>query len=124
MATIAALGISGCMPNFSSDAEKGQDDDTTDAKRSMSFDLSAKGTSPVEVDVPDEPVATSKTDTPGVEFELYALQRSGKTVNVVFAMHNTGDEDVERHDAHRNLDESPGAVEWQASNISLTTRST
>lgn len=121
MATIAALGITGCMPGFSSDDDTtGKDDESTGAKRAMTFDLSAKNTTPVEVGIPEEPVATSPTDTPDMEFELYALQRSGKTVNVAFAMHNTGDQEVERGDANRNLDESPGAVSRQASNVSLT----
>ncbi|MQA79436.1 MAG: hypothetical protein GEV10_13315 [Streptosporangiales bacterium] len=87
--------------------------------KAMTFDLVADQGGTVTVDVPAEPIASAPTSTEGLTIELYAVQRSDNVVNVVVAAHNTGKTTIPLQDVTTNLDESPSALEHDASNIAL-----
>lgn len=92
---------------------------TSDSTRLMSFDLVARERGALRVRVPQEPVATVGTATADVQLELYALERSGQAVNVVFALHNTGTKTVPAPALVEAMDEKPGAVLIDTSNVSV-----
>lgn len=121
LAATAVLGTSGCLPGLvdSSKDKRQEHEKTEDTGRKMRFELAADNTEPVAVNIPTKPVASAKTSTDGMVFELYALERSDKVVNVVFAMHNTSDKEVEASTANEHLDETPAALGYQASNVSV-----
>lgn len=89
-----------------------------DARR-MTFRLDAAATGTVSADVPAEPVATVPTSTDGMNFELFTLRRADAVVQVVFALHNTGDADINLAYATADLDENPAAAVHVASNVAL-----
>lgn len=106
-ALVVALAATGC----------GTGDDA--AARRMTFHLDAASAGTVSVDVPAKPVATVPTSTDGMDFELYTLKRSDAVVQVVFALHNTGGEDINLAYATADLDENPAVSVHYASNIAL-----
>lgn len=118
IAAFAVVGLSGCTLGAGSDESAGENRQEQGG-RTMKLDLAAAGTDQLEVSVPSEPIATAPASTAGMAFELYSLKRSGKVVNVVFAMHNTGDEEVNARIATRDLDEDPDVLASNASNVSL-----
>lgn len=119
VAAFAVVGLSGCTLGAGSDESTGKDKQEQHSGRTMKFDLAAADTDQLELSVPSKPIATAPASTAGMAFELYSLERSGKVVNVVFAMHNTGDEEVEAKLATWDLDEDPGPLASNASNVSL-----
>lgn len=50
------------------------------------------GYSPLVAAVPEAPLATAPSSLSHLELEAYLLQRSGRTVQIVFALHNRGTE--------------------------------
>lgn len=89
------------------------------ATRPMTFQLAGGRAGAVTVDVPAKPVATAPTSTEDMSLELYALRRSDAFVQVVFALHDTGDADIELSRAAANLDENPAASFHVASGVAL-----
>lgn len=89
------------------------------AARPMTFQLDAGRAGAVTVDVPRQPIATAPTSTEDVSFELYALQRSDSFVQVVFALHNTGDAEMNLAFVASDLDENPAVSIHVASAVAL-----
>lgn len=86
--------------------------------RTLTFALASDKYGSVKVRVPDTPVATAPTDTPGVDFQLYALQRADTAVRVVFALRHSGP-NYDRAAVTRQLDEDPAIASHSASEVAL-----
>lgn len=76
LAAGAALALAGCTLGASEVPT-----------RKIRFALGEAGYASAQA-VPEKPLAVVHTDQPGLDFELYVLRRSGKAVDVVFALHN------------------------------------
>lgn len=107
MALVLLIALTGC-------AGGGQ----TDARR-MTFRLDAAAAGTVSAVVPAKPVATVPSSTEGMDFELYTLKRTDSVVQVVFALHNVGDADINLAYATADLDENPAAAVHDASGVAL-----
>lgn len=116
-AAVAMLGAAGCTGD--NGAQDRKDGSKAGNGKMMSFDLAAKDSSAVQVNVPDKPIATTPSSTEGLVFELYTVKRSDKVVTVVFALHNTSDKEIENRASTKDLDEDPTALANDASNVSL-----
>jgi hypothetical protein len=89
------------------------------ASRRMTFQLDAATAGPVSVNVPAKPMATVPTSTDGMDFELYVVKRTDAVVQVVFALHNVGDADINLAYATEDLDENPTVSVHDASAVAL-----
>lgn len=78
LAAATILGLAGCTLG----ADRAQT-----PTRKMRFALGQAGYASTQ-QVPEQPMAVVHTSRPGLDFELYVLRRSGKSVDVVFALHN------------------------------------
>ncbi|MBO0828693.1 MAG: hypothetical protein J2P24_13025 [Streptosporangiales bacterium] len=104
--TLAAI-LSGCA---------GDQGATT---RPMTFHLDAATAGRVSADVPAKPMATVPTSTDGMDFELYVVKRTDAMVQVVFALHNVGDADIDLAYATEDLDENPAVSVHDARRVAL-----
>lgn len=107
MVLTLAVTLSGCATDRSA---------TT---RRMTFQLDAATAGPVTVDVPAKPMATVPTSTDGMDFELYVVKRTDAVVQVVFALHNVGDADINLAYATEDLDENPSVSVHDARAVAL-----
>lgn len=85
----------------------------------MKFALNSDAAGALAVKVPSKPKETVPTSTEDVDFELYRLKRSNGVVQVVFALHNTGDSSLNRAYVTEDLDENPAASVHVASGVFL-----
>lgn len=100
----------------------GHDPAAARGPRPVRFDLESASVGALAVDVPAKPVASTPTETTDLTFELYVVKRSGRVVDVVFALYNTGQSGIDLADPTKKLDESPAIPEHAASAIALVDR--
>lgn len=93
--------------------------DQSATTRRMTFHLDAATAGPVSVNVPAKPTATVPTSTDGMDFELYVVKRTDAVVQVVFALHNVGDADINLAYATEDLDENPTVSVHDARAVAL-----
>lgn len=113
LALVAMVAVSGCADGSAAAPEPNA------AARPMKFDLQSDHAGPLAVNVPSAPVTTVHTSTKDLDFELYAAQRSGKVVDIVFALRNTGQDTIGLGDPTTELDENPAITAHFASAIAL-----
>ncbi|MQA78727.1 MAG: hypothetical protein GEV10_09660 [Streptosporangiales bacterium] len=109
-----ALAVVGCTED-----PNPRDQSSSPPGKAMKFALGATDYN-TTLDVPTEPAEVVKTNTPGIEFELYALQRSDNVVSIIFALHNTGDSKLDLNGPSEDLAENTGAAASRyADNVGL-----
>lgn len=120
LAVVLGLSATGCIQELVA-RDVGGDDETkpAQASRKMTFDLAAEQRGKVTIDVPAKPLATVPTSTAKMNLELYAAKRTGEVVDVVFALHNTGDAGMKTDGVTVSMDEDPFSTRHDVSNVAI-----
>lgn len=77
------------------DDDTGRDDTGSETEADVeTVEIELASGSTVVADIPSEPIASAPTTEDGADFEVYQLERSDDSVTLVFALHNTTDDEV------------------------------
>jgi hypothetical protein len=93
LALLALLALSGCAGDedvapAATPAGPTVEEEAADERVAEAGEPSAGDGSPLPVDIPDEPLASAPAQREGMFLDVYALHRSGRTVNLVFGLRN------------------------------------